>query len=130
MKKVIYIFGGMIALSLGALGIMLPVLPTTPFLILAMYCFAKGSDKLNRWFIGTELYKKYLDEYVQKKAMTLRQKLAVQIFAGLMMAISFMLIDRWIVRSILIIAFLAHNYVFIFKIRTLKPDAPTKQIAP
>lgn len=130
MKKVIYIFGGMIALALGALGVVMPVLPTTPFLLLAMYCFAKGSHKLNRWFTGTKLYKRYLEEYVQKKAMALKQKMAIQIFAGLMMVLSFILIDRWYVRIILVVAFLIHNYVFIFRIRTLKPDILNEQIAP
>lgn len=128
MKKMIYVFFGAIALILGTIGVVLPVLPTTPLLLLAMYCFTKGSDRLNKWFRGTKLYKKYLEDYAQKKAMSLKQKLSIQIFAGIVMVLSFILNDSWHVRIIVIIALLIHNYVFIFKIKTFKPGGFKKQI--
>ena len=52
-KKFIYISVGLISFALGAIGVVLPVLPTTPFLLLASFCFAKGSDRFNTWFINT-----------------------------------------------------------------------------
>ncbi|MDR1132128.1 MAG: YbaN family protein [Oscillospiraceae bacterium] len=123
MKKALFVSAGIAALALGVLGTVLPVLPTTPLLLLALYCFAKGSEKLNKWFRGTVLYQKYLAEYVQTKSLPLKQKLAIQVFAGLMMVISFMLIDNSVMRLILVMGFLVHNYVFIFKIKTRKAEA-------
>lgn len=120
MKKVLFILAGATALALGVLGTVLPVLPTTPLLLLALYCFAKGSEKLNRWFQGTSIYKRYLAEYVQTKSLTRKQKLSVQIFAGMMMVISFMLIDNLAMRIVLALGFIIHNYVFLFRIKTRK----------
>jgi uncharacterized membrane protein YbaN (DUF454 family) len=120
MKKVLFILAGSTALALGVLGTVLPVLPTTPLLLLALYCFAKGSERLNQWFQGTSLYKRYLAEYVRTKSLTLKQKLSVQILAGAMMVISFILIDSLVLRTILALGFIIHNYVFIFRIETRK----------
>lgn len=119
MKKLIFILFGMIALGLGTLGVVLPVLPTTPFLLLAVYCFANGSEKINKWFIGTPLYKKYLQNFEKNKGMPGKQKLITQIFVGLMMAFTFILIDKIFIRIFLVTSFLVFNYVFIFKIKTL-----------
>ena len=122
MKKVLFILAGSTAVALGALGTVLPVLPTTPLLLLALYCFAKGSEKLNRWFQGTSIYKRYLAEYVQTKSLTRKQKLSVQILAGAMMVISFILIDSLVLRIILALGFIIHNYVFLFRIKTREPE--------
>jgi len=54
--KIVYLFLAFFFLALGIVGIALPVLPTTPFLLLASYFFAKGSDRFNRWFMSTDIY--------------------------------------------------------------------------
>ncbi len=120
MKKALFILAGAVALALGTLGTVLPVLPTTPFLLLAFYCFTKSSEKLSKWFSGTALYQRYLAEYMQTKSMPLKQKLTIQVFAGAMIAISFILIDSLVVRILLALGFFIYNYIFIFKIKTRK----------
>ena len=113
---------GFSALALGIVGIILPVLPTTPLLLLALFCFTKGSSKIANWFVGTKLYKKHLKKYVANKGLTKKQKIFIQVFASVMMAISFVLLDWWLFKVLLFFAFLIHNYVFIFKIKTIKKD--------
>lgn len=69
-KKIIYIAFGILGLGVGALGVVLPLLPAFPFLMLAAFCFGKSSKKLDRWFKGTKLYKNNLETYVKGQGMT------------------------------------------------------------
>lgn len=124
MKKVIYICIGIMAMALGTAGTVLPGLPTTPFLLLALLCFTKGSERLNCWFRGTNLYSKYVKQYECDRSLTRKQKLIIQASAGFMMLISFVLTENLIIRLFLISAFILHNYVFIFIIKTRQPDGP------
>lgn len=105
-------------MALGAAGTVVPGLPATPFFLLALLCFTKSSEKLNCWFRGTGLYAKYVKEYENDRSMTRKQKLTIQAAAGLMMLISFLLIGNLAVRLLLIVAFILHNYVFVFVIKT------------
>lgn len=53
MKKILYILIGCISLGLGIIGVILPILPTVPFMLLAAFCFAKSSERLDGWFKNT-----------------------------------------------------------------------------
>lgn len=75
MKKYILIAIGSISLALGVIGIFLPVLPTTPFLLLSAYCFSKSSDKFYNWLITNKVFGKYIKDYQEKKGITLKNKL-------------------------------------------------------
>lgn len=63
MKKGFLITGGFTALLLGSLGIILPGLPTTPFLLLSAWCFAKSSDKFHTWLLNHKIFGLYIKEY-------------------------------------------------------------------
>ena len=70
LKKVIYITVGCLGLALGAVGAVLPLLPAFPFLLLAAICFGKSSERLDRWFKNTKLYKNNLESFVKGQGMT------------------------------------------------------------
>ena len=121
-KKGIYICIGLVAFALGAIGVILPILPTTPFLLLASFCFAKGSERFNTWFISTKVYKKHLESFVKERAMTLKQKVILLAFADTMMAIPIITVDVLPMRITLIALILFKLYYFIFKIKTITPE--------
>lgn len=121
-KKFIYIAIGLVAFALGALGVMLPVLPTTPFLLLASFCFAKGSKRFEIWFTNTKIYKKHLESFVKEKAMTLKQKICLLAFADTMIAFPLIILDNIYIKIFLIILVVFKFYYFIFKIKTIQVE--------
>ena len=121
-KKYIYITVGLIAVVLGAIGVALPILPTTPFLLLASYCFARGSERFNNWFINTKLYKNHLESFVNERAMTLKQKVTLLAFADFMLAFPLILIDSLFMKGFIVVLILFKFYYFIFRIKTISPE--------
>lgn len=119
-RNIIYIIIGIMSFALGAVGVILPILPTTPFLLLSSFCFVRGSEKFNSWFTNTKIYKKHLEEFVQKKCMTLRKKVCILLFADTMMMIPFIKVDNLHMRIAIIIVVIIKLYYFTFKIETVK----------
>lgn len=106
--------------GLGAVGVILPILPTTPFLLLASFCFAKGSDRFHRWFCGTKLYKKHLDSFVKERAMTLKTKLCILLPASAMLILAFLMMQN-LPGRIVIVCLIIFKYVYFFtKIKTIR----------
>ena len=123
--KIINIFWivlGFICLGLGIIGIIMPILPTTPFFIVTVVCFAKGSERLERWFMSTSFHKKYIQSFYEKKGMTLKNKLIILSFASIMLAAAFYFSAKLYARILIACVFLVKYYVFIFKIKTLPDD--------
>ena len=65
--RYIYLMIGMISFGLGFIGIVLPILPTTPFLLLAGFCFARSSKRVHNWFVSTKAYQRHLDHLFKKE---------------------------------------------------------------
>ena len=122
MKKYLYVTAGLISVVLGAIGVILPVLPTTPFLLIASYCFAKGSERFDKWFKGTKLYKKHLESFVNNRAMTLKQKWTLLLFADFMMMFPLIILDSLIVKGIIVVVIICKYYYFFTQIETIKED--------
>lgn len=118
--KPLYITLGLLCVALGAIGVVVPGLPTTPFLLAALFCFGKSSERLHRWFISTKIYQKYLKEYDQRRAMTMKQKITILGFAAPFCIFAFFTLPHigGKIALILIIAF--QYYYFFFKIKTIK----------
>ncbi|MCP4218664.1 MAG: DUF454 domain-containing protein [bacterium] len=74
MKRIILLVLGSIFTGLGFIGIVVPILPTTPFLLLAAACFARSSDSFYRWLVNHKWLGPYLRNYREKKGMRLRDK--------------------------------------------------------
>lgn len=118
-KSLIFIFLGLISLGMGIVGIILPILPTVPFLLLTSFFFAKGSEKFNRWFLSTKIYQKHLDGFVKNKVMTIKSELLLLSLVSLMLFSSMWLIDKLIVSIVLTILIVIKYLYFIFSIKTV-----------
>ena len=121
-KKYIFVALGCICLSLGTLGVFLPILPTTPFYLLTVFFFANSSQKLHDWFLGTELYKKHLDSFVKDRGMLLSTKISIICTVTLLMGFGFFMMARkgiWIPCVILVIVWLAHILYFMLRVKTI-----------
>jgi len=75
MKKKIYIILGIISTGLGIIGAFLPIMPTTPFLLLASIFFARSSEKLNRFLLTNPLLGEYLTNYLEHRSLPLSSKI-------------------------------------------------------
>ncbi|WRS26410.1 YbaN family protein [Oscillospiraceae bacterium MB08-C2-2] len=110
--------GGLVFVGLGALGVVLPVLPTTPFLLLAAYCFSKSSIRFHRWLCSTHLYQKHMASYVNEQSMPLRTKLFILLWSSTAMIAAASMTSVILVRIILTIILIFHWWYFIFCIKT------------
>ncbi|AYE35091.1 YbaN family protein [Clostridium septicum] len=120
-KRGIYVAIGLICVVLGSIGVIIPILPTTPFLLLASFCFVRGSERFDKWFKGTKLYKKHLESFVNSRSMTLKTKITILLFADTMIAFPLIIVDSITVKVILSLVILFKFYYFIFRIKTIKP---------
>ncbi len=118
--KELYITLGFIFFGLGAIGALIPVLPTTPFLLLASACFARGSERFEKWFTSTKLYSKYLESYYENRAMTRKTKATLLTFATTMMLLSLIAMPNIYGKIFMggMIVFL--YYYFFFRIKTIR----------
>ena len=100
---------------------MLPVIPTTPFLLAAAFFFARSSDRLNSWFRSTKLYKRVLEGYATKRSMTVKAKLAILVPVTILLAIGFALMANVpIGRVVLAAVWIGHIVYFGFIVKTDK----------
>lgn len=129
-KKIIFIVVGCICLALGTVGVFLPVLPTTPFYLVTLYCFARSSKRLEDWFKGTKLYKKHLESFVEKRGMLPQTKASILITVTLLMGLGIFFMARkgiWIPCVILGVVWTAHLVYFLFFVKTIKAEEGVKQ---
>jgi len=70
LKKAIFIVAGTISLALGTVGIFLPILPTTPFLLFSAACYYKGSERMHRWLLNNKLIGSYIRNYNEGKGIS------------------------------------------------------------
>ncbi len=113
---------GCICLALGALGTILPLLPTVPFLVGAALCFAKGSDKLHRWFTDTRLYQENLADYAAGWGMTRAAKRHIMLSVTALMAFGLVIMLQkglYVPSLILAAVWLSHVLYFCFAVKTI-----------
>jgi uncharacterized protein len=129
LKKILFLLLGIISLIIGLAGTVLPVLPGGPFYLIAAFCFAKSSKKIDRWFKNSSIYKKYVEAFLLKKGMTRKEKIRINLIADFFIVASIIYVDIIAVRIIMIALALYKHYYFIFKIKTIPHEDPRTKVS-
>lgn len=102
MKK-LYTVLGAVSLGLGLLGVFLPLLPTTPFLLLAAALFFKGSPRLYDWLLNHPVLGTYIRNFRENRAVTLRTKIvSISMLWTTILLSAFLAVGVWWLRIVLI----------------------------
>lgn len=121
MKKILLIIVGTVSVVLGVTGIFLPILPTTPFLLLASYCFLKSSSRLYNWLMDHPVLGFYVKSYIKYRGVEKRYKILSISLLWLTMLISIYIVKNNYVR-LLLLAIAIGVTTHILKLRTLSKE--------
>lgn len=115
-----YLVGGILLVAIGVIGIFLPVLPTTIFLILASACFVKSSPKANEWLRNHKILGVYLKNYQDKTGLTIKSKVINIIFLWITISVSAFLLTKSLPIKILLFAIATGVSIHLIIIKTKK----------
>lgn len=124
MIKILFNTVGTLALILAVLGIFLPLLPTTPFLLLASACYLRGSDRLHGWLLSNKVFGPYLSNLQSGRGIPMRSKITALIFLWTSLAFSAWFIHIAWLRFFLLIPGIGVT-IYLLKAKTL-PPAPAQ----
>ena len=101
-KQLLFIAGGTASVGIGVVGAFLPILPTTPFLLLAAYLFARSSEHLYEWLLGNRLVGDYLRRYYERRSMSRRHKAVTLVLLwSVLLSTAVLVVDWWWMRGLL-----------------------------
>ena len=101
--RIFWMIMGTLFLMIGLIGIAIPLLPTTPFLLLAAACYLRGSRRMYHWLLGNRIFGKYLRDYYEKRGVSIKVKIGTVISLWCMIGISIMIIGDLIIGIVLVL---------------------------
>lgn len=122
LKKALLIAAGFASLSLGVAGIFLPLLPTTPFLLLASACFLRSSERLHRWLLHHRVFGNFIGGYQRFRAISLRAKMLTVIVLWLFIGYAAVFVVGAALIRVLLLVIAAAVTVHIVRLRTLTKE--------
>lgn len=116
--RIFYLCLGFLVFSLAVLGIFLPVLPTTPLVLLSTFFFGKSSPRFHRWVTNTWVYEKYAKDFMEHRSMTLGRKIFLLSLVSIMLLFPLILLaPLW--KLVIVGIYIFLYYYFICKIKTV-----------
>ena len=123
LARMLLIAGGTFFAGLGILGVFIPVLPTTPFMLLAAACYAKSSKRLYHWLLNNRWFGSYIKNYREKKAAALRVKFITLGLLWITIGFSAMFLTESLILRIILIIVAIGVSIHLLALRTLrKPE--------
>lgn len=119
-KKYLFISAGLVSLALGVVGIFLPLLPTTPFLLLSAFCFIRSSPRLYNWLVNHRVFGVYIHDYLKYRAVSLKTKVFAVVLLWGTICLSIFLLPNMIVRIFLAAVALGVS-VHLLSLKTRRP---------
>ena len=120
-KTYLLVIIGTISLILGTIGIIIPILPTTPFILLASFCYIRSSKRLYYWLINHKLFGKYIYDYLVHKSVKKSAKITAITLLWLSLGITIYLINSYISFILIFIGIVVS--IHIISLKTLPTDA-------
>jgi uncharacterized membrane protein YbaN (DUF454 family) len=119
--RVFLLIGGTFSLGLGAIGIFLPILPTTPFLLISAACFMRSSERMHKWILNNRWFGEYIRNYQEGKGIPLKTKvLAISVLWGAIFYSVFFALDEILIGQLALLAIALGVSVHIIRLPTLK----------
>lgn len=113
---------GLISAIVGFIGIVVPLLPTTPFLLLAAVCFSRSSERFNRWLVSTKVYGEYVESF-----KSLKKKFKILLSLYIVIAFSLYMLDNFYIRIGLLIMVTFQTIVLFTLVKTLPEPSKDRQ---
>ena len=120
-RKALLIFTGTVCVALGVLGMFLPLLPTTVFLLMAAYCYSRSSERFHTWLLTNRLFGPYISNYKSGRGISLRQKISTISILWLSIGVSIWLIGGFWV-TLLLLAIAVGVTAHLLWIKTHRPE--------
>lgn len=126
MKRIVLLMAGNLSLSLGIAGIFLPVLPTTPFLLLSAACYVRSSNRLYHWLLGHKILGLYIRSWITYGAISIRAKIVSLLALWLVIgSTTIFFVDPWALRILLLIIALGVS-IYLISMKTLTREMKEK----
>ncbi len=122
MKKYVLLACGFVSFALGLAGAFVPVLPTTPFMLLAAFLFARSSPRMDAWLKQTRVWKAYGAPFKESGGISKRKKTHILGISYLVMGVSAVLVQRPIVWAILLAVAVFLAWLMLVRIPTVEED--------
>ncbi|MBI5805749.1 GNAT family N-acetyltransferase [candidate division TA06 bacterium] len=119
-KKYLLIAAGLVSLGLGVIGIFLPLLPTTPFLLLSAFCFLRSSQRLHGWLVNHRVFGAFIHDYLKYRAVPLKTKILALVLLWGTISLSIILLPNLTVRIFLAAVALGIS-LHILSLKTRRP---------
>ena len=121
-RKAVLIFAGTMCLALGVLGMILPLLPTTVFLLMAAYCYSRSSERFHNWLLNNRWCGAYISNYKSGKGISMRQKISTIALLWVSISFSIWMLSAGFWLTLLLVAIAVGVSLHLILLKTYRPE--------